>query len=101
MHGLLRFQRSCGWCRRMFHPQKKSPAPRSAGLDGWNLDRDQKTILATSWTERELLGKLVDHCWKFALLGSANTLVEVWLVSFTELINPAVYCAWLKKLLKS
>src|ERR1051326_2465422 len=62
---------------------------------------DQKKIFAASRNERELLEKFSDHCWKFGLLGNAKTRVVVWLVSLTELINPAVYCGWLKMLLKS
>ena len=42
---------------------------------------------------RELLEKLFDHCWNVALLGCRKMLVVVLLVSFTELIKPAVYCA--------
>ena len=42
---------------------------------------------------RELLEKLFDHCWNVVLFGCRKRRVVVWLVSFTELIKPAVYCA--------
>jgi hypothetical protein len=40
-----------------------------------------------------LLEKLLDHCWNVELLGCRKMFVVVLLVSFTELIKPAVYWA--------